>query len=207
MGRYFIELSYQGTAYHGFQEQENANTVQEELSKALTIFYRANFELTGSSRTDAGVHALQNYFHLDTDIGIDSKHIYNINALLPPDIAVRSIQAVASTAHCRFDAVARSYAYYIYREKNPFMRDRGWFYPYPLDIKSMQEAAELIKGYRDFTSFSKRNTQVHTFNCEIMESRWEEFEGESYKLEGIRNWTREDMGVLVYHVKANHPRI
>lgn len=203
MPRFFIELCYQGTAYHGFQVQENANTVQAELSKALTIFYRENFELTGSSRTDAGVHALQNYFHIDTTIDINDKHIYNINALLPPDIAVRSIREVGATAHCRFDAVARSYSYHIYREKDPFMRDRAWFYPYPLDINLMQEAAEMIKEYRDFTSFSKRNTQVYTFNCDIIESRWEEFEGESYKVEGIRNRTREHMGVLVYHVKAN----
>lgn len=193
MRRYFIELSYQGTAYHGFQVQENANTVQAELSKALAIFYRENFDLTGSSRTDAGVHALQNYFHVDTAINMDNSHVYNINALLPPDIAVRSVKEVAATAHCRFDAVARSYRYYIYREKNPFMRDRAWFYPYPLDIGLMREAAEVIKLYSDFTSFSKRNTQVHTFNCDIMESGWE-----------INDSREKGMGdSLVYYVKAN----
>jgi tRNA pseudouridine38-40 synthase len=193
MGRYFIELCYQGTAYHGFQEQENANTIQGELSKALTIFYRERFEITGSSRTDAGVHARQNYFHLDTNIEIDDKHMYNINALLPPDIAVRSIREVGATAHCRFDAVARSYTYCIYGEKDPFMRDRGWFYPYPLDISIMQEAASLIKEYHDFTSFSKRNTQVYTFNCDIMESRWE-----------VNDNREKGAGYnLMYHVKAN----
>lgn len=120
MPRYFLELAYKGTAYHGFQIQDNAPTIQLAIEKALLTLFKTEMELTGSSRTDAGVHALQNYFHFDTDLTITNKHVYNLNAILPEDIAVKSIKAVADTAHCRFDAVARSYYYYIYQQKNPF---------------------------------------------------------------------------------------
>src|SRR5689334_21453966 len=103
MSRYFIELCYKGTAYAGFQIQENALTVQEEVEKALKIFYREKIELTGSSRTDTGVHALQNYFHFDFDGEVDERKVYNINALLPGDIAIRRMVRVGDNAHCRFD--------------------------------------------------------------------------------------------------------
>jgi tRNA pseudouridine38-40 synthase len=193
MPRYFIEVCYQGTDYHGFQVQNNALTVQSVLEKAFATFYKQSFSLTGSSRTDAGVHALQNFLHVDTAIKLENKHAYNLNALLPPSIAVKTIKQVASTAHCRFDATARSYQYHIYSEKDPFMRDRGWYYPYALNVALMQEGASMLTEYTDFTSFSKRNTQVYTFDCNIMESRWEEV---GDREEGLRNG-------LVYHVKAN----
>jgi len=205
MPRYFIEVCYQGTDYHGFQVQNNALTVQSVLEKALTTFYKQSFSLTGSSRTDAGVHALQNFLHVDTAIKLEHKHVYNLNALLPPSIAVKTIRQVAPTAHCRFDAVARSYQYHIYREKDPFMRDRGWYYPYGLNVALMQEGASMLKEYTDFTSFSKRNTQVYTFDCDIMESSWEEIgdkeEGERYMGKG--NSENGRANGLVYHVKAN----
>jgi tRNA pseudouridine38-40 synthase len=207
MPRYFIELCYQGTAYHGFQVQDNAVTIQSVVEKALTTFYRQDFSLTGSSRTDAGVHALQNFFHVDTELQLENKHAYNLNALLPPDIAVKSIKQVAPDAHCRFDAVARSYQYYIYKDKDPFKRDRGWFYPFALNIGIMQEGAAIIMEYTDFTSFSKRNTQVYTHECTIFESRWEEAVGN--RVQGIGNREEEgnrEKGIgdgLVYYVKAN----
>ena len=162
MPRYFLELAYKGTAYHGFQIQDNAPTIQLAIEKALFTLFKVEFKITGSSRTDAGVHALQNYFHFDTDLSISNKHVYNLNAILPEDIAVKSIQAVADTAHCRFDAVARSYHYYIYQQKNPFLKDRGWFYPYELDLALLQQAAAVLKKHTDFTSFAKRNSQVFT---------------------------------------------
>src|SRR4051812_26048720 len=127
MARYFIEVAYKGTAYAGFQVQQNANTIQAEVEKALHTYLRLAIVLTGSSRTDAGVHASQNYFQFDTDMQLDEKAcdkaVYHLNAILPPDISVRSIRAVAETAHCRFDAVSRSYIYTIYQFKDPFLQD------------------------------------------------------------------------------------
>ncbi|MES2774183.1 MAG: tRNA pseudouridine(38-40) synthase TruA [Bacteroidota bacterium] len=184
--RYFIELAYDGTRYGGFQIQDNSNTIQAEMEKAFFTFYRQPFALTGSSRTDAGVHALQNYFHVDTELLIESKHLYNLNSILPNDIAIKSIRMVDDNAHCRFLASHRTYNYFIYQEKNPFIKNTAWFYPYPLDMDLLNQAAALLHQYHDFTSFSKRNTQAKTKICSIMESHWQ-----------------VKTGQVVYTVKAN----
>ncbi len=180
MPRYFLELAYKGSSFHGFQIQENAQTVQSAVEQAMLTLYRASIALTGSSRTDAGVHARQNYFHFDTNLPVVSKHIYNLNALLPSSISILSLKKVADTAHCRFDAKAREYQYYIYQYKDPFMQDRGWYYPFELDIDLLQQAASMIKEYTDFTSFAKRNTQVFTHNCNIERSQWEKSKESHY---------------------------
>jgi tRNA pseudouridine38-40 synthase len=172
MPRYFLEVSYKGTAYSGFQAQKNANTIQAEIEKAFKILQKQTILLTGSSRTDAGVHALQNFFHFDYDDKINPHFIYKINAILPGDIVIKKLLEMNPGAHCRFDAIARGYKYFIYRQKQPFLNDRAFFFPYKLDIEVMREAAELIKDYSDFTSFSKRNTQVKTFNCQVAKSEW-----------------------------------
>ncbi len=172
MPRYFLEVAYKGTNYSGFQIQENAHSVQAEVEKALAIFFREQISMTGSSRTDAGVHALQNFFHFDFEHVIDPKRLYNINAILPPDIVLKNIRPVGEGAHCRFDALSREYRYYIYRKKDPFIDDRAYFFPYKLDVSKMEAAAAIIQQHTDFTSFSKRNTQVKTFICTIKESRW-----------------------------------
>lgn len=180
MPRYFLEVTYKGARYSGFQVQQNANTVQAEAERALEILLREKIILTGSSRTDTGVHALQNYFHFDRDepvhdwqgIGSVQKFQYKINAILPEDIVVKNLIAVKEDAHCRFDAIAREYRYYIYREKNPFLQDRAYYFPYRLDLDLLQQSAGLLKGYEDFSSFSRRNTQVKSFNCVIGESEW-----------------------------------
>ena len=186
MPRYFLEVAYKGTHYSGFQIQDNATSIQQEVEKALEVFFRLQFSLTGSSRTDTGVHARQNFFHFDYQGDIDKKVLYNLNSILPPDIVIKGFHPVAPDAHCRFDAISREYRYYIYREKNPFLADRAWYYPYTLDQDKLKEAAALILEYQDFTAFSKRSTQVKTFLCTIEESRWLE----------------EENG-LVYRVKAN----
>lgn len=187
MARYFIEVFYKGTDYSGFQTQENANTIQAEVEKAIEILKKEKVVLTGSSRTDSGVHALQNYFHFDSVLDYSQeKAVYNLNAILPADIGIRKIIPVNDDAHCRFDAITREYKYFVYRYKNPFLKDRAYYYPYKLDIESLQSAAKILKDYTDFTSFSKRNTQVKTFNCKILESEW----------------LQED-GCLVYHIKGN----
>jgi tRNA pseudouridine38-40 synthase len=173
MSRFFLELSYKGTRYSGFQVQENANTIQSEIEKALTVLLREKVTCTGSSRTDAGVHGLQNYFHFDFDGLIPAGTMYRLNAILPADIAVQSLRLMGAAAHCRFDAVARRYQYVLYERKDPFLEDRAWFYPYPLDQALLDEAARQVKQTLDFTSFAKRNSQVKTFDCRIMESAWE----------------------------------
>jgi len=177
MSRYFIEVRYKGTAYAGFQVQQNAVTIQEEVEKALAIFFRKEVGLTGSSRTDTGVHAFQNYFHFDMEEEVDDKWVYNLNSLLPEDIAVTGIRKVADSAHCRFDALWRQYGYMIYGRKDPFIRDRAYYFPYSLDLAAMREAADEVKEYTEFGSFAKRNSQVKTFSCRIMMSEWHEEEG------------------------------
>jgi tRNA pseudouridine38-40 synthase len=173
--RYFLEVMYKGTAYSGFQVQANArNTIQEETEKALAILLKQTTSLTGSSRTDAGVHALQNFFHFDSGENIDAHFLYKINAIVPKDIVIKNIYPVPPGAHCRFDALTRSYSYHIYQKKNPFLADRAHYFPYSVDLERMQEAAGVIKTYTDFTSFSKRNTQVKTFVCAIAESNWKQ---------------------------------
>lgn len=174
MPRCFIEVSYRGTNYSGFQVQANAVTIQSEIERALQILLKNEISLTGSSRTDRGVHALQNYFHFDTDInGITAeRRVYNLNAILPDDIVVKRIFKVADTAHSRFDAIRREYLYYIYSSKNPFLKDRAFYFPYQLDINIMNRAAAILMKHADFTSFSKRNTQVNNFICTLSVSEW-----------------------------------
>lgn len=194
MPRYFLETSYKGTAYSGFQIQGNAVTVQSEIEKALAVLFRQPFSLTGSSRTDAGVHARQNFFHFDWDEARSpcpgeegfQQAIYHLNAILPADIVVKSIRMVDKEAHCRFDAVSREYRYYIYHTKNPFVADRAFFYPYALQTGLLHQAAAIVQKHTDFTCFAKKNTQAHTFLCKIETSEW---------------YRQDDM--LVYRVKAN----
>ena len=184
--RYFLEVSYKGTAYSGFQVQHNANTVQAEVEKAFLVLQREKVEMTGSSRTDSGVHALQNFFHFDHNGGLHPQFLYKLNAILPADIVARRVIPVADDAHCRFDATGRRYRYFIYRHKDPFLQDTAYFFPYSLDLEMMKKGAALLMEYTDFTSFSKRNTQVKTFECRITESEW-----------ALEN------DLLVYNVTAN----
>jgi tRNA pseudouridine38-40 synthase len=172
MPRYFLEVSYKGNNYSGFQIQDNANSIQSEIERAFGIFFRSSFEMTCSSRTDTAVHAIQNFLHFDADEQIDQNALYHINAILPSDIALRYIYPVANHAHCRFDAISREYKYFIYREKQPFLLDRAHFYPYNLDAVKLNEAAKSIVKHTDFTSFAKRRTQVRTFECSILNCEW-----------------------------------
>jgi tRNA pseudouridine38-40 synthase len=198
MPRYFIEVAYKGTRYSGFQIQENADTIQAEVERALSLKFAHSFHLTGSSRTDAGVHALQNFFHFDVpdkfvqervtaeNEDIFQLSVYGLNAILPDDIAVKKIFRVEDNFHCRFNAISREYKYYTYSSKSPFNKDIAFFYPYAVNLDKLQEAASIVLETKDFTSFSKRNTQVHSFNCSVYKSEWK-FESD----------------FLVYHVIAN----
>ncbi len=185
--RYFIEVAYHGAGFAGFQVQKNAVTIQYELEKAFEVLLRHPIQFTGSSRTDAGVHARQNFFHFDAKPDLNERIVYNINAILPAAITIKSLLPMPGDAHCRFDAVGRLYKYYLYAAKNPFLRDRAWHYPYPLRIDILDHVAQLLLGRHDFTSFSKRKTQVKSMFCTIMESKWEQH-GETmvYTVKGNR---------------------
>jgi tRNA pseudouridine38-40 synthase len=172
MKRYFIEVSYDGAGFGGFQIQQNQQTIQGALEAAMATLYREPISLTGASRTDAGVHALQNFFHFDTAIEVTAKHIYNLNAILPNTIVVNGIYIVPADAHSRFDAVKRSYIYKIHTQKSPFLEGRSWYYPFPVDLDALQSAANTLLLYKDFESFSKKNTTVNTFDCTITKAQW-----------------------------------
>ncbi|TWV88680.1 tRNA pseudouridine(38-40) synthase TruA [Chitinophaga pinensis] len=171
--RYFIEVAYKGTSFGGFQVQDNVETVQSVIDHAISTLMRGAIVTTGSSRTDAGVHARQNFLHFDMEQPLHPQFLYKVNAILPPDVVARSLYRVADDAHSRFAALSRSYEYTLYMEKDPFMRDRGYFFPYTLNPELLQEAAGVLREYENFMTFSKRNTQVKTYNCNIMSSEWE----------------------------------
>ncbi|HEU0109266.1 MAG TPA: tRNA pseudouridine(38-40) synthase TruA [Flavisolibacter sp.] len=172
MARYFLEVAYKGTRYSGFQIQENALTIQTEIENAFSVLHRMPVSLTGSSRTDAGVHALQNFFHFDFNDPVNSQFIYKMNAILPGDIVVRSIFEMPPGAHSRFDATAREYIYKIHRFKDPFSSETSLFYPFKLDMDAMYQAASIVLSQSNFFAFSKTNTQVKTFECSIVKSNW-----------------------------------
>lgn len=178
MPRYSVEVSYKGTRYAGFQVQDNANTVQAEVEKALRIFFRSSFELTGSSRTDAGVHALQNFFHFDHAAEYADELLndapYHLNAILPDDIVVHSMRRRPEGFHCRFDARSREYHYYVYRKKDPFLQDRGYFFPFAADLALMREAAAEVRRHSRFAAFAKKHGQAKTFDCQVFMSEWED---------------------------------
>ena len=174
MARYFIEVCYDGAGFGGFQIQQNQQTIQGALENAMTTLFRQPIPLTGASRTDAGVHALQNFLHFDTEINITAKHIYNLNSILPNSIVVLGIYIVPSTAHSRFDALKRSYLYKIHTQKSPFLEGRSWYYPFPVSISLLQAAADTLLEHTDFESFSKKSTSVNTFECTITKAQWSE---------------------------------
>ncbi len=172
MSRYFLEVAYKGKGFSGFQIQQNAVTIQSEIENALLIYCKQSIELTGSSRTDAGVHATQNFFHFDSDKIFTAKEVYHLNAILPSAIVIKNIIPVKADAHSRFDAIGREYYYHIYQSKNPFLEEFAWYYPYKLNVDTLQEVATILFKHTNYTSFSKKNTQVNNFECSIKISEW-----------------------------------
>lgn len=203
MFRYFIYLSFDGTNYHGWQIQPNGASVQETLMKALSTFLRREIEVVGAGRTDAGVHARLMVAHFDFDTELDGEVVTDkLNRLLPPDIAVYGVRRVKPEAHARFDATSRTYKYYIHTRKDPFCRGYSWRIFQPLDFERMNEAAQTLFDYTDFTSFSKLHTDVKTNNCRIMLARWEQMgDGEwVFTIRAdrfLRNMVRAVVGTLV----------
>ena len=202
--RYFIELSYKGTDFHGWQTQPNGITVQECLDKALSIFFRQDIVTLGCGRTDAGVHATQFFAHFDlvdlTEATV-VENVTGVNALLPYTIAVKRIFKVAANAHARFDATSRAYNYHIHFAKDPFKIDRSWLYKGDLDVEKMNQAAQVLLGFTDFSCFSKSKTQTFTNNCKITEARFNEIDGAlvfTIKADRfLRNMVRAIVGTMV----------
>jgi len=162
--RYFIELSYNGSTYHGWQNQPNAISVQEVLEKALSTLLRDTINVAGAGRTDAGVHASQMFAHFDAENAIIEKElVYKLNSFLPKDIAVRSIFKVANDAHARFDAISRAYLYRMSMSKDVFNNTLAYQYGQKLNIDAMQVACNVLYKYRDFQCFSKSKTDVKTY--------------------------------------------
>lgn len=177
MQRYFLEIAYKGTRYHGWQTQENTTlTVQGELNRALGFILRQPVvETIGSGRTDTGVHCKSQYVHFDTANPIEniSKFIFSLNRCLPPDILVKNCLPVHPEANARFSALSRAYEYHITREKDPFSKDLSYQFTYDLNLDAMNEAAALLLQYDDFQSFSKVKTDVKTFRCKVMYAYWQ----------------------------------
>ena len=177
--RYFINLSYLGTPFHGWQYQPNAISVQEVLEDALTTVLRTPIKVTGAGRTDTGVHARLMVAHFDATIPekIASNLVFLINQYLNFDIVIHSVEAVKDDAHARFDATWRTYEYHIDSKKNPFTQGLTYYFRDVLDLDKMNEAALLMQTYEDFEAFSKIHTEVKTFFCTIKHARWEVKEG------------------------------
>ncbi len=185
--RYFITFSYQGSSYHGWQRQPDANSVQQTLEEAMELFLKESVSLVGAGRTDTGVHAKVMVAHFDTEVLFQIEElIYRLNAYLDKTIAISNIVKVNEDAHARFDATSRSYEYWVVQQKNPFLDQSAYFVIHPLDVNLMNEAAALMLDHKDFECFSKSNTDVHTFLCDVTRAEWI-FEGER----------------LVFHVSAN----
>ncbi len=166
-----------GTAYHGWQSQPNAITVQHLMEEVFSTLLREKVTLVAAGRTDTGVHARQMIAHCDlSEIENETELIQRLNAFLPEDIAINDIHLVPPDAHARFDAIERTYEYWVVRNKNPFYTDAAWYRHESLDIPSMNMAAALLMEYRDFKCFSKTGTDVKTNRCHITNAVWEEVE-------------------------------
>ncbi|MFT7269960.1 MAG: tRNA pseudouridine38-40 synthase [Roseivirga sp.] len=172
--RYFLDISYKGTNYHGWQFQKNAHTLQAEIENALSKRLGATIAIMGSGRTDAGVHAKQQIAHFDTTVSFDTELlIFRLNRFLSPDIAVNSIVEVQPEAHARFNANERAYQYFIHQHKDPFKQHASYYFPKVLNLEEMNKAAAFLMGTHDFESFSRVKTEVNNFICVIKQAEWQ----------------------------------
>ena len=203
MFRYFIYFSYDGAAYHGWQVQPNAITVQQVLEEALAKLVRQPVPLVGAGRTDAGVNAACMVAHGDFPAELDTRQlVYKLNKILPPDIAVSDVRRVKDDAHARFDALSRRYNYRVVTAKSPFARKYACRVMPGIDFEAMNRAANVLYEYTDFTSFSKLHTDVKTNNCKVTFAQWRQV-GENewvFEIEAdrfLRNMVRAIVGTLL----------
>lgn len=203
MQRYFIELSYNGTHYHGWQRQPNAISVQEVIESALSKMHSNNeVKILGCGRTDTGVHA--HHFALHTEIPKVSdleKFKFKLNRMLPSSIAIKKVYEVDGEKHARFSATSRTYRYFIHFDKDPFGEELSWYFPKALNFGAMNEAAKQLLGTQDFTSLSKLHTDVKTNICTVTEAKWTEQENGAYfeitADRFLRNMVRATVGTLI----------
>ncbi len=200
--RYFIELAYKGTNFHGWQRQPSVPTVQETLESALSKKLNTPIDIVGAGRTDTGVHASFFVAHFDTELIFDiPKTIYGLNHLVGQDIVIYNMYKVEEDKHARFDATLRTYEYYITYRKNPFLRELRTYYPKALNIEKMNEASNILLNYDDFTSFSKLHTDTKTNLCSITEAYWRNNGHEIiFKISAnrfLRNMVRAIVGTLL----------
>ncbi|NLI23737.1 MAG: tRNA pseudouridine(38-40) synthase TruA [Bacteroidales bacterium] len=177
--RYFAEISFKGTRYHGWQIQKNAISVQEVLNERFSSILREEIQVTGAGRTDTGVHALYYVGHFDSireNLHADTSFLYHINQFLPSDISVYRILPVKNDAHARFSAISRTYEYRICRRKNPFLQEYAWMFYRELNVKAMQNACGYLVGKHDFSSFCKVHSGARTHLCAVEEAEWTEKE-------------------------------
>jgi tRNA pseudouridine38-40 synthase len=200
--RYFIELSYNGKKYHGWQIQPDAISVQEKLNDAISTIFQEQIKVVGAGRTDTGVHASQMFAHFDIDKELNKDVVFKLNSILPNDISVHKVFLVDAEKHVRFDATSRSYEYKICLGRNPFLLDFSWqIHSQKPDVNLMNEAAKLLLEYTDFQTFSKVKTDVYTFNCDVTEAFWESEGSElTFHISAnrfLRNMVRAIVGTLV----------
>ncbi len=200
--RYFIELSYNGKAYHGWQNQPNAISVQEVLEKGLSTLLKEPIATMGAGRTDAGVHAKQMFAHFDTTVVFEEKTLrYRLNSFLPKDVAIQNVFKVKADAHARFDALSRTYLYRVALHKNAFTHEESFYLKPKLNLEWLEEATNILFDYKDFQCFSKSNTDVKTYNCDIMKAEWNLVDGElQFTIQAdrfLRNMVRAIVGTLI----------
>lgn len=201
--RYFIYLEYDGTRYHGWQVQPNGISVQEVLQKALSTLLRAQTEVVGAGRTDAGVHARMMVAHFDTQTPMDGPQLtYKLNRLLPPDVAVHRVEPVSDEMHARFSATSRTYHYFVHTHKSAFDNSYSTLLHGAIDFEAMNRAARVLMECDDFTSFSKVNTDTKTNLCSVTHAEWQQIGPEQWRFtitanRFLRNMVRAIVGTLI----------
>ncbi|WP_340152839.1 tRNA pseudouridine(38-40) synthase TruA [uncultured Marivirga sp.] len=185
--RYFFTIAYKGTNYHGWQKQPNAMGVQQKIEEVFSTILNQPIDILGSGRTDSGVHATAQVFHVDFHVALEAEQLlFKANKMLPHDVALKHVRKVQEEAHARFDAESRAYQYHIVTSKNPFAVDQAYIFARQLNVDMMNLASEKLLNHQDFESFSKVKTDVYTFNCDIFEAYW-----------------KQEKESLVFHIKAN----
>ncbi|REE00579.1 tRNA pseudouridine(38-40) synthase TruA [Marinoscillum furvescens] len=200
--RYFLDIAYRGTAFHGWQIQPNAVTVQEEIQRALSVIFQQPMECVGSGRTDTGVHATHQIAHVDWESKLSQEDVqYKLNGLLPPEIAINEVMAVKPEAHARFDAEKRTYHYHIHKHKDPFRKGLSYHFGRSLDMEAIASACGVIARWKNFQAFSKVHTDVNHFDCDIFHIEWKETnEGYVFSVSAnrfLRGMVRAMVGTLL----------
>lgn len=206
--RYFLQLAYDGSGFHGWQTQPNASSVQQTLEEALATILRSEVKLTGAGRTDTGVNARRMFAHFDVESPVADEHRFltSLNRMAGQSIAVQRLIRVSDEAHARFDAIERTYKYFVIFEKSPFLRYSSWHSPGSLNVEKMNESAEILLHEKDFTSFAKLHADALTNICDVRQARWDYYDN-PFGVPGIvftisadrflRNMVRAIVGTLV----------